>query len=209
MNRGEAAIAALVAAADDYLAGHTGEGIDAVRAGIAAAEGPVAPCDASNAVCDAFLPVALEALHADEPGLAMAIGAAAPFLQWITYDLYDPERIGESFRTGHAFAQLLRATDFDLGIFLIAPQVLYRDHAHPAPELYAPLTGPHGWRFGPGEPLVLRPAHQPVWNLPHQPHLTKVGAVPFLAIYGWTRDSGAPAYVLPAADWASLEALRL
>ncbi|MFM7275408.1 MAG: dimethylsulfonioproprionate lyase family protein [Gammaproteobacteria bacterium] len=209
MSAAESPIAALVVAADAYLARCPGEGVSAVRAGIAAAHGPVAPCVAPNAVCDAHLAAALDALRPQEPALALAIANAAACLPWITYDLYDPAKIGESFRTGHAFAQLLHAEDFDLGLFLIAPNVLYRDHAHPAPELYAPLTGPHGWRFGPGGPLEIRPAHQPVWNPPHHPHLTKVGPLPFLAFYGWTRDVDAPAYVLPADDWGMLEALRL
>jgi hypothetical protein len=87
--------------------------------------------------------------------------------------------------------------------------VLYRDHCHKAPELYVPLTGPHGWRFGPGMPLIVKPAHHPVWNDPYAPHLTKVGAVPLLCLFGWTRDVAEVARVIPAPDWAELEALRL
>ncbi|MDZ7908534.1 MAG: dimethylsulfonioproprionate lyase family protein [Gemmobacter sp.] len=122
-------------------------------------------------------------------------------------------RSAPAFADGHAFASLLGeaapipAQDFDLGLFLIAPHVLYRDHAHAAPELYAPLTGPHGWRFGPGRPLVLKPAHQPVWNPPQRPHLTKVGALPFLCLFAWTREVNSPARVIPADDWPALEAL--
>jgi hypothetical protein len=87
--------------------------------------------------------------------------------------------------------------------------VLYRDHCHQAPELYAPLTGSHGWRFKPGAPLTVKQAHEPVWNEPNRPHLTKVGRVPFLALYCWTRDNDKPARVLHASDWAELEAMRL
>ncbi len=143
---------------------------------------------------DAHLAAALDQLRTTHPSLAAAIAAGAPLLDWITYDAYPRAEIGEAFASGHAFASLagggapLAAQDYDLGLFLIAPHVLYRDHCHKAPELYAPLTGPHGWRFGPGLPLSLRPAHDPVWNDPFQPHLTKVGPVPFLCIFGWTRD---------------------
>ncbi len=97
------------------------------------------------------------------------------------------------------------ARDFDLGLFLIAPGTLYRDHRHPAPELYAPLTGPHFWRFRPDAPLLPKPAHRPVWNDPLQPHATKVGAVPFLCLFVWTRDVNLPAEVLPASDWPDIE----
>ena len=55
----------------------------------------------------------------------------------------------------------------------------------------------------------IKPAHQPVWNEPFQPHLTKVGPMPFLSLYCWTRDNDKPARVLAATDWAELEALRL
>ena len=96
-----------------------------------------------------------------------------------------------------------------LASFSSPPHVLYRDHHHAAPELYVPLTGPHGWRFGPGRPLVVKPALLPVWNPPQRPHLTKVGPTPFLALYGWTRDVQAAASVIPATDWPALEALRL
>ena len=101
------------------------------------------------------------------------------------------------------------ALDFDLGLFLIAPHILYRDHHHAAPELYAPLTGPHGWRFGPDRRLTLKPAHHPVWNPPYRPHLTKVGPTPFLAIFAWTRDVKQTAKVIPASDWPQLETRRL
>src|SRR5690606_3198319 len=106
------------------------------------------------------------------PVLANAIHTAAPHLGWITYDGYPADQIGPDFGQNHAFASLigsaghLPAPDFDFGLFLIAPHILYRDHHHAAPELYAPLTGPHGWRFRPGGPLTLKPAHVPVWNPP-------------------------------------------
>lgn len=58
-------------------------------------------------------------------------------------------------------------------------------------------------------PLIVKPAHQPVWNPPHQPHLTKVGEVPFLYLFVWTRDVDQIAQVIPADDWPDLEAARL
>ena len=213
----EAAIRALVDAVDGYLATLPGPGVAEVRAGLAAARGgPVTPAaPAPQTVRDSHLPAALEALSTTHPSLADAIATAAPHLGWVTYDRYDPALIGEAFRQGHAFASVIGggaappAHDFDLGLFLIAPHFLYRDHHHPAPELYAPLTGPHGWRFGPGRPLVEKPAHVPVWNTANRPHATKVGAVPFLCLFGWTRDVDLAAEVILAGDWAELEALRL
>ena len=213
----EALIRALLDEADRYLAALPGPGVTEVRVLLSRwRNGPVTlPAMKPNAVVDAHLPPALEVLAADRSTLAGAIAAAAPHLDWITYDGYPPAEIGQAFARGHAYCSLIGeeaaipAQDFDLGLFLIAPHVLYRDHAHAAPELYAPLTGPHGWRFGAGRPLVVKPAHRPVWNPPFRPHLTKVGPVPFLCLFGWTKDSMAPAHVIPAADWPELEALRL
>jgi hypothetical protein len=206
-------IAALAEAIDRYLALLPGPGVAEVRSGLAAFR-PFAPHPKpamAHPVVDAHLQEALDLLETTHPALAAAIARAAPHLRWINYDGYPRALIGEAFATGHAFASIageagaIPAQNYDLGLFLIAPQVLYRDHAHAAPELYVPLTGPHGWRFGPGQPLVMKPAHDPVWNDPHDPHATRTGTVPFLAIFGWTRDVNETAYVIPADDWAELE----
>ena len=207
----------LLVESDRYLATLPGPGIAEVRQGLALARGQMArPAPPGrNDVVATCLPAALTALTPTHPALATAIEAAAPHLHWVTYDAYPPDRIGPDFGRSHAFASLIGATgnfvadDFDFGLFLIAPHVLYRDHRHRAPELYAPLTGPHGWRFAPNAPLHLKPAHQPVWNLPLQPHATKVGPLPFLALFCWTGDTGFDAEVLAADDWPELEALRL
>ncbi|MDW4549393.1 dimethylsulfonioproprionate lyase family protein [Defluviimonas sp. D31] len=208
----ELALRGLLGEIDRYLAGLSGPGISETRAGLAAhRDGPVRPGAQSDlAVVRAHLPDALAALATERPALAAAIEEAMPHLGWRAYDSYPPEEIGAAFRAGHAYASLIGegaipAEDFDLGLFLIAPGLLYRDHAHSAPELYAPLTGPHGWRFAPDAPLVIKPAHEPVWNAPDVPHLTKVGPRPFLCIYCWTKDANEPARIIPAGDWDALE----
>lgn len=213
----EPALQTLLHEADRYFATLSGPGIAEVRTGLAAQPlgRPKAIVTPANAVVAAHMAAALAPLSLTRPALATAIAAALPHLGWITYDLYPVDQIGPTFGTSHAYATLVGATgnfvadNFDLGLFLIAPHTLYRDHRHLAPELYAPLTGPHGWRFGPDAPLHVKPAHHPVWNEPLRPHLTKVGPVPFLALFCWTRDTAAVAEVLPARDWDQLEALRL
>lgn len=213
---GAAALRHLLDEAGSYLAGLSGEGPAEVRLGLARgtpAANPPAP--AAHPAVEAHLGDALAVLERSHPALALAIAAAAPHLPWTTYDRYPTALIGDSFARSHAFASLVggeapfHAEEFDFGLFLIAPHVLYRDHRHPAPELYAPLTGPHGWRFAPGAPLVIKAAHEPVWNDANQPHLTKVGPNPFLCFFGWTADVNAPAEVIAAPDWAVLEVLRL
>lgn len=205
-----------IAEADLYFATLPGPGVAEVRAALARwASGPVTLSPRPNAVIAAHLGDALASLAPTHPSLARAIAAAAPYLTWKPYDSYPVEDIGLAFARGQAYASLIGedstipAQGYDLGLFLIAPHLLYRDHHHAAPELYAPLTGPHGWRFGPGTALQIKPAHQPVWNESFAPHLTKVGPLPFLALFGWTADVTVPAVVIPAEDWPALEALRL
>ncbi len=195
------AISTLIREVDRYLAGFDLQGARDVRKRIArwgtGEHHPVTP--RSLPPC-ALLPEALAATS-DKP-LADAIAKAAPHCHWITYDSYPRQDIGEAFADGHAYTSLIGqgtfhpAEDFDLGLFIIAPNTLYRDHHHAAPELYAPLTGPHGWRFLPDTAFHSKPAHEPVWNEPWAPHATMTGSVPFLCIFGWTRDVNIPAKVI-------------
>lgn len=211
------AIRNLVEQADRYLAALSGPGLAEVRDGLArwrnAAYLPVAAT--ANAVIDTWLPVALRQLAPTHAPLASAIDAAQRHLRWILFEGYAADAVGAEFLAGHAFVPIIGeaapipAVDWEMGLFLIAPHVLYRDHRHRASELYAPLTGPHGWRFGAQRPLRILPAHQPVWNQPLATHLIKVGPTPFLCLYAWTRDINAGAEIVPAPDWSALEALRL
>jgi hypothetical protein len=207
-----AAVSALFSEARDYLGSLWHPGSAEVTAGLSRCATEVTGGPAiSHPVAERWLQPALQQVEMTQPHLARTIAAAAPHLAWVSYDLYPRHEIGDSFAEGHAFAPIaggdapLRAQEFELGLFLIAPHVLYRDHCHPAPELYAPLTGPHGWRFAPGRPLIIKQAGEPVWNPSLQPHLTKVGRTPFLCIFAWTRDVNAPARVIPADDWKALE----
>ncbi len=160
-----------------------------------------------------YLPEALGLARRQGFGpIADAIARADPFLQWVTYDRYPVEGIGERFASGHAFAGVagtgegrIPGDDVSAGIFVIAPRTLYRDHRHPAPELYYPLNGPSGWRFDQG-PWSERQAGEPVWNEPEAVHATRIHAAPLLMFYVWTKDVMLPASIVPAADWSEIEA---
>ncbi|WP_119388883.1 dimethylsulfonioproprionate lyase family protein [Taklimakanibacter lacteus] len=206
------AVTRLIAEIDTYLARRDGPGIKDVRDGIARSAGEAARRTAKAAPPSCG--------HLDEALLAMA-GADAlrgaiedirPQLGWVTYDAYPRAKIGERFPRAHAFVTLIGgagfipAEDFALGLFLIAPGTLYRDHFHPAPELYVPLTGPHEWRFGAGESWREYPAHAAIWNEPMQVHATLVRRQPFLALYAWTKDVEGVSVVAAAPDWAEIEA---
>lgn len=149
------------------------------------------------------------------PRLKPALAAARDHLHWRVDDggFYAPGAdVGEGYRTGNMHALLIgpknapiRARDMLLGVFLLAPATLYRDHAHAAPELYLPLTGPSGWRFDQGA-WEGHPAGAVICNAPDRVHATRVYDVPFLAVFAWTRDIHAPCRVVPASDWSGIEA---
>jgi hypothetical protein len=202
----------LIDASETYLRRFGSDGARDVVSGIARwKDGPTQKVTPQPHPACGYLDEAIAAIDsADE--LRNAIEAARPALKWITYDLYPREDIGPRFPEAHAFASLIGgdapvlADDFELGLFLIAPKTLYRDHHHAAPEIYAPLTGPHGWRFGTDHPFRDKPAHEPVWNPAWGIHATLVRDVPFLCLFGWTRDVNTPAKTVTAIDWDMIEA---
>ncbi len=205
-------IGTLVEACETYIRRFDLEGARKVADGIARwKQSERNPLPANPEPSCGYLDAALAATQGDDQ-LRDAIIAARTEMRWITYDSYDPAEIGPRFPKAHAFVSLVgehghvRAQDFELGLFLIAPGTLYRDHHHAAPELYVPLTGPHLWRFEPGTPWIEKPAHEPVWNEPWAIHATLVTDVPFLCLFGWTRDVNSPAKTVFAADWPMLEA---
>lgn len=138
--------------------------------------------------------------------------AAQSYLDWVSYDSYPIAEIGRQFPRRHLFTSLVGLVDptwshdFDFGLLWIAPQTLYRDHQHPAPELYLPLTGPSLWRFGTDRPWAERQAGELVWNAANVTHATLVKDVPFLCLYAWTANVDAPARVTPSKDWQEIEA---
>jgi hypothetical protein len=209
----EAAIRNLIAALDSYLARFDAPGIADVRAGIARfGNGPLRDIAPQRIEPTRHIDTALEWMKANgEPDLAATIHAAMPYLAWGAYDPYPRAEIGDRYAENHCATVLIggngiiAADDFDLGLFGFGPDTVYRDHHHAAPELYAPMTGPNGWRFASGQPLVWKPAHQPVWNEAWAQHAFKSGPVPFLCVYGWTRDVNIPARMIVEPDWADLD----
>ncbi len=209
----EQAIRRLVAEIEAYLATLTGLGAVEVRTGLGQwKHGPFVQRPTHETSLPLELDMALKLLSADgHTSLALAIAQASKHLHWMTYDRYPLGEIGDTFGCSHSYCSIvgegspIEAQDFDLGLFIIKPHTLYRDHQHKAPELYAPLTGPHGWRFRKGDPLIWKAAHQPIWNESNQHHATKTGPNPFLCIFGWTQDVGEKATVIGCDDWETLE----
>lgn len=209
----ETAIRTLVAEIDAYLGRFEGRGISDVRAGIARwKDGPMRAIVPQRIRQTVHVDGALDWMGVNgDRVLAAAIGAAMPHLAWMAYDPYPRDLIGDLYAENHCMASLIGegghigSEDFDLGLFGFGSDILYRDHKHAAPEMYAPLTGPHGWRFQSGANLDWRSTFQPVWNEPWAHHAFKSGPTPFLCVFGWTKDVNVPAEMIVEPDWTEIE----
>lgn len=94
--------------------------------------------------------------------------------------------------------------DFTLGLFMLGPRTLYRDHQHKAPETYINLSPRSGWRLAGGD-WEDQPAGSIIFNPPHQVHATRVYADPFLSVFSWLEDISSQCAVVPRDDWALVE----
>lgn len=182
--------------ADRYLGTLSGPGVAEVRAGIKAHRAALLPgASQTKGVVETHLALALQTLQGTHPSLANALALVSSYLRWRANDRVSDGLDDASFPQGHAAALLIgqgppiQADTFQFGLLLIAPNVVYRDQIAPAPQFYAPLTGPHGWGFAQGGPLTIKVAHQPIWIPPLQPHVVNTGSQPLLCLYGRTRDS--------------------
>jgi len=95
-------------------------------------------------------------------------------------------------------------SDFNLGIFMLGPRTLYRDHRHVAPELYLNLSERSGWRLCGGD-WQDYPSGSFVWNASDEVHATRVYDQPFLSVFAWLENVHSPCQVVPMGDWADIE----
>ena len=94
--------------------------------------------------------------------------------------------------------------DFSLGIFMLSPRTLYRDHNHDAPELYLNLSERSGWRFGTRDWQDYS-AGSLIWNKAGDPHATRVYDQPFISIFVWLENVNSPCNVIHFDDWIEVE----
>lgn len=142
------------------------------------------------------LAAAVEAA-AGGPGeaIAFALAGLAPRLRWIANPHYSDALMGEGYMANYAYCNLLGWEGFAArdslacGFLLLGPGLHYPDHAHPAEEVYCPLTDDSEWSRDRG-PFEGRSRgaliHHPSW----MPHATRVGRTPLLALYFWRGELG-------------------
>jgi hypothetical protein len=130
--------------------------------------------------------------------LAAAIAAVEDELQWRQSASYSDAVLGEGFTANYGWAEIIGphgffgGDDFLLGLLMLGPERHYRDHYHPAPELYWPLTpgslwSRDSWQFSE------KPQGSTIWHPPMTMHATRTSETPLLAVWSWTRDTATPA----------------
>ncbi len=119
--------------------------------------------------------------------------------------------LGEGYRTSNLHTLLIGPSnakyhhpDFMLGFFLLAPFTFYRDHSHPAPELYVNLSPRTGWRFHGGEWEDFK-AGSLIWNETNKVHATRVYDTPFISIFSWVNNINSPCKTFMCKDWKRIE----
>ena len=144
------------------------------------------------------LPQAIGETMLLDPDLAAAIAAVEEGLQWRQSSSYSDAILGEGFTANYGWAEIIgprgffKGDDFLLGLLMLGPDRHYRDHYHPAPELYWPLTSGSSWSRDSGA-FIESPQGATIWHPSMTMHATKTGPAPMLAVWSWTRDTGTPA----------------
>ena len=103
--------------------------------------------------------------------------------------------IGYDYLNGNMHTEIIgpingffKFNDFRLGLFLLEPNILYKDHRHEAPELYINLTENTSWRFNFKE-WIKMDSGSIIYNEPFKIHGMKVNEIPFLSVWCWPYNS--------------------
>jgi hypothetical protein len=147
----------------------------------------------------AMLPDAVGAALAVASDVAAAIAAIEDDLHWQQNPAYSDAAMGHNgYMEGYAYAEIIGprgffpGSDFLMGLLLLGPRRLYREHYHAAPELYWMLTGPSKWKRGAGAWDELQ-AGDMRWHPPFVVHATETSSAPLLCLWAWTNDVAEPA----------------
>jgi hypothetical protein len=123
--------------------------------------------------------------------LGAAIAQAAHLFRWRQNPNYTIANMGAAFMAGYGYVEfagpkeaLFHAPDIRVGFLLLGPRVHYPLHAHPAEEIYHPLTDGGLWRRGQEDWRTVQPGHA-IHHPPMVVHETKAAESTLLALYCW------------------------
>jgi hypothetical protein len=173
--------------------------------------GAAAVLDRALAALPAAIPVDLEPRHLPVaellPGalpacpvpLALALAAAAPTFRWRQNPNYSAANMGAEFMAGYGYAEfagpkeaLFLSERIRVGLLVLGPGLHYPPHAHPAEEVYHPLTPGGRWRRAPEDWRDVA-SGRAIHHAPLVEHETRAGAQTLLALYCWAGDTATEA----------------
>lgn len=166
--------------------------LDRVRADLMRAmPHPAAPrAIAAAALLNAALP---------RTAFGACIAQAMPLFHWRQNPNYMAANMGAAFMASYGYVEfagprdaLFQASGVRVGLLLLAAGVHYPVHAHPAEEVYHPLTEGGRWRRG-DEDWRAVPVGHAIHHPPMLPHETKAGDRTLLALYCWRGDTATEA----------------
>lgn len=142
-----------------------------------------------------FLSGALDRVPQSLATMVAALRAAAPQFHWRQNPNYSRDNMGAAFMAGYGYvefagpkAALFHADAVRVGLLLLGPGLHYPPHAHPAEEVYHPLTSGGAWRRGDEGWRSIMPGTA-IHHLPMMVHETRAGAETLLALYCWIGDT--------------------
>ncbi|HEY3148597.1 MAG TPA: dimethylsulfonioproprionate lyase family protein [Dongiaceae bacterium] len=173
-----------------------GQMLDMVCAALGSATSP-APAPAPHAIAaSALLEPAVRGTL-----LARSIEQAAHLFRWRQNPNYTAANMGSAFMAGYGYVEfagpkeaLFHAPRIRVGLLLLSPGIHYPLHAHPAEEIYHPLTQGGLWRRG-DEDWRAVPAGHAIHHPPMIAHETKAADCTLLALYCWRGDTATEAHL--------------
>ncbi len=131
--------------------------------------------------------------------LARAIQDAMRSYCWRQNPNYNAANMGAAFMAGYGYVEfagpkeaLFHAVAIRVGLLVLGPGRHYPTHAHPAEEVYHPLTAGGDWRRG-DEPWRQVAAGAAIHHPPMIAHETRAGSDTLLALYCWVGDTATEA----------------
>ena len=132
-------------------------------------------------------------------GLNVPLRAASHYFHWRQNPNYTAANMGAAFMTGYGYVEfagpkdaLFHAPDIRVGLLVLGAGLHYPLHAHPAEEIYHPLTDGGLWRRD-VEAWRAIPAGHAIHHPPMMPHETKAGDTTLLALYCWRGETATEA----------------
>ena len=181
------------------------------RAGRAAQQSDSRPARLGRDAANRHLPDALTASRAGSmQSLAVTLARITPGLHWSQTEAYVVAPPYHGFLDHYAHATILgpatlaplletSTAESRLGVLLLGPHHAYPPHAHPAEEIYLPLTAAR-WSTGARGTSRVRPAGSLIHHAPELPHAVMTDDVPLLAVYVWLGDTATPSRFLSPDD---------